>query len=88
MDILEQHATLFVRHGAREVIFCLDIYYEGGQCAFEIFGMAGLRRINKIVVGSDFELAFPVDINLMSEDKIKKWADELESQWDNCLLQR
>ena len=72
---LEDNYPLFAKYGADECEFFLEIYYDGGQCNFQIFDRNILKRLAK------YKTSIPVSVYTLSVKEIEEWEKEIEQLW-------
>lgn len=78
VDFLEDNYLIFTKNGADNFSFFIEIYYDGGQCNFEIFNKTLLKKIKKLNV------SITVSVYTLSKDKLQEWANEIELDWAKC----
>lgn len=76
VEFIEENYQLFTEHGASDFEIYLEIYFDGGQCNFEIFDKAFLRQL------ANFNVALPISIYVLKESEIKQWENEIQLLWN------
>ena len=82
IDFLEKNYLLFTKNGANIFSLYIEVYYDGGQCNFEIFNKTLLKKITKLNV------SIPVSVYTLSKEKLQEWADEIELNWAKWYEQK
>ena len=75
IEFIKDNHILFIENGATEIEIFIEIYYDGGQCNFEIFNRELLKQIG------DFEVALPVSIYALTKEEIQQWKSEISWSW-------
>lgn len=75
VDFLEENHSLFIKNEAEDFSFFIEIYFDGGQCNFEIFSKDLLRRIAKL------KISIAVSVYILSEEYIQDWSNEIDVDW-------
>lgn len=75
IEFIKDNHILFIENGATEIEIFIEIYYDGGQCNFEIFNRELLKQIG------DFEVALPVSIYPLTKEEIQQWKSEISWSW-------
>jgi len=71
IDFLEKNYNLFLSNGAESFEFFFEVYYDGGQCNFEIFNSALLAKLKGL------NISFPISVYALNKDKYEEWVDEI-----------
>lgn len=74
---IKNNYTLFVENGATEFQIFIEIYFDGGQCNFEIFNKQLLKQIG------DLGVSLPISVYLLKNEEIQKWEDEIKLVWQS-----
>lgn len=74
---IEKNYHVFVENGATEFEIFIEIYFDGGQCNFEIFNKDLLKQIG------DFRVSLPISVYLLKNEEIQKWEDEVKLVWES-----
>lgn len=75
IEFIEKNYHLFIDNGANELEIFIEIYFDGGQCNFEIFDKEILKKISK------FGISMPISIYVLSDEEIQKWEHEIKLHW-------
>lgn len=76
VEFIEKNYTLFVQNGANEFEIFVEIYFDGGQCNFEIFNKELLKKI--VMLG----VSLPISVYVLKNEEIRKWEDEIKLVWE------
>ncbi len=77
VKFIEDNYLLFSENGLEDIEIFLEIYFDGGQCNFEIFDKTILKRLAK------YDVSLPISVYILGKRKFKKWRNEIESVWNN-----
>lgn len=75
IEFIEKNHTLFVENGVSEFEIFIEIYFDGGQCNFEIFNKELLKQIG------NFGVSLPISIYLLKSEEIQRWESEIKLKW-------
>ena len=75
IEFIEKNYHLFIDNGVNEFEMFIEIYFDGGQCNFELFNKDFFKKVAKIGV------SIPVSIYVLSADDIQKWENEIRLNW-------
>jgi len=79
VDFIERNYSLFIENKAEDfemyIEMYIEIYYDGGQCNFEIFNKEILRKL------ANFGVSIPVSVYQLEENKFNEWQSEIEAKW-------
>ncbi|MEJ5056066.1 hypothetical protein [Sphingobacterium sp. MYb382] len=75
VDFVERNYSLFTEYGGDDFQFFVEIYYDGGQCNFEIFDKRLLKKLGSIGV------SVPVSVYSLEVQEILKWETEINDAW-------
>lgn len=75
VHFVERNYSLFTKHGGNDFQFLVEIYYDGGQCNFEIFNKDLLQRLGSMGI------SIPVSVYSLQEEEILKWETEINFSW-------
>jgi hypothetical protein len=78
VEFIEKNYSLFIDNGVNEFEMFIEIYFDGGQCNFELFNKDFFKKVAKIGV------SIPVSIYVLSTDDIQKWENEIRLNWNDC----
>lgn len=76
VDFLENNYRLFKENGVEDLEFFIELYYDGGQCNFEIFNKELLKKI------ADFDVSIPVSVYILKEEELQQWENEIGREWE------
>lgn len=76
VEFIEKNYTLFVKNGVKEFEIFVEIYFDGGQCNFEIFNKELLKKIGMLGV------SLPISVYVLNNDEVQKWEDEIKLVWE------
>lgn len=77
IEFIEKNHSFFVENGVTDFEIFIEIYFDGGQCNFEIFNKQLLKKIG------DFEVSLPISVYLLSIEEIQQWEDEIKLIWES-----
>jgi hypothetical protein len=77
IDFIEKNSELFLLYEVTDLEIFMEVYYDGGQCNFEIFNKKKLKKL------TDFNISLPISIYALTEQEIEKWENETELTWKN-----
>lgn len=77
VEFIEKNYTLFVKNGVNEFEIFVEIYFDGGQCNFEIFNKELLKKFG------NFGVSFPISVYVLKNEEIQKWEEEIKIDWKN-----
>ena len=75
VEFIEINSKLFFDFGIEEMQIFIEIYYDGGQCNFEVFDKKMLSKL------SFFEVSLPVSVYILEENEPQKWENEINREW-------
>jgi hypothetical protein len=75
VEFLDKYYQLFIENGAGDIRILMEIFYDGGQCNFEIFDKTLLTRLTK------YNVSLPISISTLSKKELKKWENEIKLLW-------
>ena len=75
VDFLENNYSLFVDEGTQDFVLYIEIYYDGGQCNFEVFNSKLLEKMAR------FRVSIPVSVYTLNQKELQEWEDEIETAW-------
>jgi hypothetical protein len=75
IKFLELNLKTFNENGADEFQIFIEIYFDGGQCNFEIFNRELLKRLANIGV------SIPISVYVIDEIKLNHWEQEIKLNW-------
>ena len=75
VKFIEVNYALFIKNGADEFQIFIEIYYDGGQCNFEVFNKKLLKRLAK------FNVSIPISVYALKKRELKKWEKEIKQKW-------
>lgn len=76
IKFIEKNSILFTEEVNSVEIF-IEIYYDGGQCNFEIFNKDLLKKL------TNFGVSIPLSIYVMEEKEVIEWENQINSNWEN-----
>jgi hypothetical protein len=79
IEFIEKNLNLFTENGAYEFEILIEIYFDGGQCNFEIFNNELLKKIG------EFGISLPISVYVLKDEEIQKWEDEIKVAWEPRL---
>ena len=77
IEFIEKNHSLFVENRATDFEIFIEIYFDGGQCNFEIFTKQLLKKIG------DFKVSLPISVYLLKNEEIQRWEDEIRLVWES-----
>jgi hypothetical protein len=77
IEFIEKNYTLFVKNGVNGFVIFIEIYFDGGQCNFEIFNTELLKKLGT------FGISLPISIYVLKTEEIQKWEDEIKLVWES-----
>jgi len=75
IEFIEKNYSLFFDNGANDLEIFIEIYFDGGQCNFEIFNKNFLKKLGK------FGVSLPISVYVLKNDEIQKWEEEVKLVW-------
>ncbi len=75
IDFIEKNYSLFIENGVSELEIFMEIYFDGGQCNFEIFNREMLKQIKS------FEVSLPISVYVLKNEELQKWENEIKLVW-------
>jgi hypothetical protein len=72
IEFIERNLSVFVDNGAKEFEIYIEIYFDGGQCNFEIFNKELLNKL------ATFGVSLPISVYVLKNEEIQKWEDEIK----------
>lgn len=79
ISFIKSNKTLFFAKGINDLSIYVEIYFDGGQCNFEIFNKKQLLEICNI------NISFPVSVYILKKRELRKWEREIIKEWDPKL---
>ncbi|HMQ70797.1 MAG TPA: hypothetical protein PKC58_17610 [Ignavibacteria bacterium] len=77
IEFIEKNFSFFTENGANEFEIFIEIYFDGGQCNFEIFSKDLLKKLGS------FGVSLPISIYVLKNEEIQKWEDEIKIVWES-----
>lgn len=77
VDFIEENYTLFIENGVTDFQIFIEVYFDGGQCNFEIFNKQLLKKIG------NFEVSLPISVYVLKNKELQKWEDEVKLKWES-----
>jgi hypothetical protein len=77
IKFIENNYDLFIENGVMELEIYMEIFYDGGQCNFEIFNKELLNKIGNLKV------SLPISIYILKNEQLEQWENEVRLQWEN-----
>jgi hypothetical protein len=77
IEFIVKNHSLFIENGANEFDIFLEIYFDGGQCNFEIFNKELLKKLSNIGV------SLPISVYVLKRQKFNKWENEIKLDWSS-----
>jgi hypothetical protein len=75
VEFIENNYGLFFQNGGNDLDIYLEIYYDGGQCNFEVFNKEMLSKLAKLGV------SLPISIYILEENQLQEWENEISLLW-------
>jgi hypothetical protein len=80
IEFIEKNHYIFIENCADDLEIFIEIYFDGGQCNFEIFDKGLIRKIGHLGV------SLPVSIYVLTEEELLKWEGEIKLDWERNRL--
>lgn len=77
VEFIEKNYSLFVENGVNDLEILIEIYFDGGQCNFEIFSKDLLKKLGF------WGVSLPISIYILRDNEIQKWEDEIKLAWES-----
>lgn len=77
IEFIEKNYNTFIESGVDDLQIFIEIYFDGGQCNFEIFNRGLLKKL------TNFGVSLPISVYVLKEEDIKKWEDEVKLVWES-----
>lgn len=77
IEFIETSHSLFTENGVNDFQIFMEIYFDGGQCNFEIFNKSLLQKL------SSFKVSLPISVYILKEEEILEWENEIRADWAN-----
>ena len=71
INFINKNYSLFFENGVDNLQIFIEIYFDGGQCNFEVFDKEALKII------SYFNVSLPISIYVLTDKEIQKWENEV-----------
>lgn len=75
VSFIKSNKTLFFAMGVNDLSIYIEVYFDGGQCNFEIFKKEQLLEILNV------NISFPVSIYLLKKRELREWEIEITKEW-------
>lgn len=75
VDFIEKNYCLFIENGVSDLDIFIEIYFDGGQCNFEIFN----KELLKIL--ANYDVSLPASVYILNDAKIQEWENEIKLNW-------
>lgn len=75
VEFIENNYVLFFQNGGIDLDIYLEIYFDGGQCNFEVFDKGMLSKLAKLGV------SLPISIYILKKKQLQKWENEISLLW-------
>lgn len=79
VQFLDDNMKVIKEFGGEEFELNVEVYYDGGQCNFEIFNKYHLNKLSKHLI------SISVSVYKLSIEEYKKWEDEIKLIWNSKL---
>ncbi len=76
IEFIERNYKLFFENGVEDFEIYMEIYYDGGQCNFEIFNKEMYKKLRK------FTVSLPISIYKLKKKEYKEWENEIKRSWE------
>lgn len=76
IEFIGNNYPLFVENRAVEFEIFIEIYFDGGQCNFEIFNKELLNSLGR------YRVSLPISIYVLKKREIQKWEKEIKLTWE------
>ena len=76
IEFIEINYNVFIEYKVTDLQILVELFYDGGQCNFEIFSKDLLKRL------VNFGVSIPVSIYVLEEDKLVEWENEIRKNWE------
>lgn len=78
VEFIEKNYNVFIENGASELQIFIEIYYEGGQCNFEVFNKNLLKKL------AEFGVSIPISVYVIKEQELQNWENEIKLNWPSA----
>lgn len=75
VDFLLDNYDMFIKEGAEEFQFFIEMYSDDNQCNYEILGRKLLQKLQGI------NIAFPISFYQLPKKEYKQWEKEIKENW-------
>lgn len=65
IEFIEKNKSLFIANGVDKLEIYMEIYFDGGQCNFQIFDRVSLKKL------ANSEVFLPVSVYVLTEEEIR-----------------
>ena len=77
IKFIEENYLLFIKNGVDDLQIFIEIYFDGGQCNFEIFNKELLKKLG------NFGVSLPISVYILKKRQIHKWKKEIKLVWES-----
>jgi hypothetical protein len=77
LEFIKMNYKFFSENGVEEWCLYIEIYYDGGQCNFEIFDREFLEVLSK------FKVSIPMSVYCLNPEEYHQWVEEIKLEWRN-----
>jgi hypothetical protein len=76
IEFIEKNYSMFVENGVNDLQIFIEIYFDGGQCNFEIFDKHLLKKLVQ------FGASLPISVYILKKRELRKWENEINMSWE------
>lgn len=77
IEFIEKNYQFFTENGVDDLQIFIEIYFDGGQCNFEVFNKELLKKL------SNFGVSLPISLYVLKDEEIEKWENEIKLEWES-----
>lgn len=76
IEFIEKNYSLFIANDVTDLQIFIEIYFDGGQCNFEIFDKVLLKKL------ANFDVSLPISVYVLKEEELQEWEEEIRLNWE------
>jgi hypothetical protein len=80
IEFIHENYSLFIENGVDDLQIFIEIYFDGGQCNFEIFNKELLKKL------ANFGVSLPISVYVLKDAEIQEWENEIKLAWEANTL--
>lgn len=75
IEFIGYNYQLFIDNGVEDILIFMEIYFDEGQCNFEIFNKILLKKL------AQYGVSLPISIYILQKEEFYEWENEIKREW-------